>query len=106
MFRTMAAMAALSLTMLGSHSAEAQGPLPLGKVKPGFFKKMDPEIRAVQMSLRASKARLQKALADEVAGEGGAVEGKVIDQLKMALKAVDRALLHADLAQKLDKGGD
>jgi len=66
--------------------------------------KIDPEIRAAQLALRNARAKLQTALNDEVFKEKGPVEGKVIDQLKIALRDVDAALKRTNLAQVLDKG--
>jgi hypothetical protein len=71
-----------------------------------ILKKVDPEIRAAQTALKAAKKRLEVALSDEVLREKGAVEGKVIDQLELALKNVDRAIRAANKAQKIDPGGD
>jgi hypothetical protein len=68
--------------------------------------KIDPEIRAAQLALRTAKSKLQRALNDEVFKEKGPVEGKVIDQLKVALRDVDAAIKRTNLAQVLDKGGD
>jgi uncharacterized protein involved in exopolysaccharide biosynthesis len=80
-------------------------PAQIAKFKK-IMKKLDPEIRAAQSSLQTAKKRLQKALNDEVLTEKGAVEGKVIDQLKLSIKGVDAAIKAANKAQKLDQGGD
>ena len=94
------------------------------KIDPKVLKKIlikiDPEIKAAQLQLAAAKKaidaatkRIKVAIADEVFGEKGATEGKAIDELKLALKASERAhndivlsLKHANLAQWLDKSGD
>ncbi len=68
--------------------------------------KLDPEIRAAQEALKTAKAKLIRALSDEVVGEKGKIEVKVIDQLRLALDHVNKAIAHAAKAQKLDKGGD
>lgn len=71
-----------------------------------ILKKIDPEIRAAQTALNTAKKNLNAALNDEVFGEKGAVEGAVIDQLKIALKNTDAAIAATRKAQTLDKGGD
>src|SRR5262249_51216913 len=71
-----------------------------------ILKKIDPEIRAAQTALQTAKKRLEVALNDEVFKERGPVEGKVIDQLKVALRDVNAAISAANKAQRLDKGGD
>jgi len=50
-----------------------------------------------------ARTRIKFAIENEVFGEKGPVEGKVIDQLKIALKHVDQAIVAARKAQKLDK---
>jgi len=104
---------ALAIALVTLCSVEAQDRKKVVALKPAevakfklIMKKIDPEIRAAQQSLQGSKKRLQKALNDEVFREKGAVEGKVIDQLKLALKHVDLAIKEANRAQRLDKGGD
>jgi hypothetical protein len=80
--------------------------------------KLDPEIKAAQISLQRSKkdieaahSRIKAAILDEVFGETGTTEGHVIDQLKLADKHAHQALIevnaaikHANIAQLLDTG--
>jgi hypothetical protein len=66
--------------------------------------KLDPEITAVQKSLANARARIKFAIENEVFGEKGKVEGAVIDQLKIALDHVNKAIKAAKKAQQLDKG--
>jgi predicted transcriptional regulator len=112
MKRVVVPACAVALALLTLCAAEAQDrkkppakPAEVARFKK-IMKKLDPEITAAQKALRASKKRLQTALKDEVLRERGRVEGKVIDQLKLALRGVDAAITAADKAQKLDPGGD
>lgn len=110
MKRFVVPVCALALALFTMVGAEAQdkkkpAPKPADAVKlKKILKKIDPEIKAAQSSLLAARKRLQKALNDEVFNEKGAVEGKVIDQLKLAMKGVDAALRAANKAQKLGDG--
>jgi hypothetical protein len=110
MFVVSACALAIALVTLCSVEAQDKKKLVMKPAEVAKFKliikKIDPEIRAAQLSLQTSKKRLQKALNDEVFKEKGPVEGKVIDQLKLALKHVDLAIKEANRAQRLDKGGD
>ena len=113
MKRVMVPVCAMALALLTLCAAEAQDKKKVAALKPAevakfkkIIKKLDPEIKAAQVSLQTAKKRLQKALNDEVLKEKGPVEGKVIDQLKLSLKHVDAAIKAANTAQKLDKGGD
>lgn len=108
-----ACAAALALfTLVGAQAQDKakKKPGPLSPAQVAKFKvikkKIDPEIKAAQNALKTAKSRLDKALNDEVFSEKGAVEGKVIDQLKLSIKGVETALKHANKAQNLDKGGD
>ncbi|MFO0967385.1 MAG: hypothetical protein U0793_17640 [Gemmataceae bacterium] len=94
------------------------------KIDPKILKKIlgkiDPEIKAAQVQLVAARKaidaatkRIKAALVDEVLGEKGPTELKAIDELKLALKASERAhndivlaTKHANLAQFFDKSGD
>src|SRR5947209_18636096 len=83
-----------------------------------IFNKIDPEIRAAQKALTraksdlvTAKAKIKAAIENEVFGETGPTEGRVIDLLKASLKQTDRALSEvnsairaANLAQIIDKG--
>ena len=66
--------------------------------------KFDPEIKAAVKSLQNARARVKFAIENEVFGERGPIEAKVIDELKVALKHVDLAIKHAKRAQLFDKG--
>jgi len=112
MKRVVVPACAMALALLTLCAAEAQDrkkpepkPADVAKLR-RIIKKLDPEIRAAQVALQAAKRRLQAALKDEVLNEKGRVEGKVIDQLKLALRGVDAAIKSANKAQKLDPGGD
>jgi Skp family chaperone for outer membrane proteins len=66
-----------------------------------ILKKIDPEVAAARTALLNARTKLNAALNDEVFGEKGAVEGKVIDQLKLAIANVNRAIAEVNKAQKL-----
>lgn len=110
MMRTLMGVAALTTALLVGSSGVAQtkarkGSSAADKAKlTKIVKKLDPEIRAAQASLRTARARLQRAINDEVFNEKGAVEGKVIDRLKLALRNCESALRQANVAQALDNG--
>ncbi len=109
MIRMLAASAALSAAMIG-FSAQAAPPGVPAKFPPGklklHWKKIDPEIKAAEKALLVARERLKAAMADEVFGEAGGVEAKVLNELKLSLRAVDAAIARARLAQKFDRGGD
>jgi hypothetical protein len=83
-----------------------------------ILNKIDPEIRAAQKALarvkgdlKVAKNKLKAAIENEVFGEKGPTEGRVIDLLKAALKNTDRAITdinaairEANIAQLVDKG--
>jgi hypothetical protein len=111
MKRVVVPACAVAIALLALCAAEAQDRKKPAALKPAelakfkrIIKKIDPEIRAAQLSLQTAKKRLQKALKDEVLTERGPVEGKVIDQLKLSLRGVDAAIRAANRAQKLDDG--
>jgi hypothetical protein len=117
MIRTLLGLVALTVALCIGGATLAQPPAKKAPAKPVVKKvevaklkkiaaKLDPEIKAAQTALRNARAKLQAALKDEVLKEKGPVEGKVIDQLKLALKNVDTAIKRANLAQLIDKGGD
>ena len=110
------------LVLVGSDSAQGGGgkkKIDLARLKI-IIKKLDPEIRAAQKALQTAKkdlatarARLKAAIEDEVFGEKGPTEGRVIDLLKSSVKSVDRsvtdigaAIKAANIAQLIDRGGD
>jgi len=69
-----------------------------------ILEKLDPEIRAAVVALNNAKAKLKIAISDEVFTEKSGVQGKVIDKLKAASAAVDRAIALTQEAQKIDDG--
>lgn len=111
---------ALGVALLGDiGEASAQQKKP--KFDPSrlklIFHKVDPEIRTAQRALQVThtdlvkaRAAITRAMNDEVFGEKGATEGAVLDELKAALNATNRAISdvnvairRANLAQLRDK---
>ncbi|MCI0456595.1 MAG: hypothetical protein L0Z62_06400 [Gemmataceae bacterium] len=97
----------LGLVLLDSDSAAGGGKPKIDpKRLKAILKRVDPEIRAAQKALREARGKLMTAINDEVFGEKGATEGRVVDFLRAALKNVDQALANTKKAQIVDKGGD
>jgi hypothetical protein len=85
------------LAFSGGDSAEAQG-------KKKKLIKFDPEIQAALNALNTAKAKLGRAITDEVVGEkGNRIEQRVVRQLEIAIEHVNKALAATRKARALDK---
>src|SRR5262249_21970240 len=101
---------AIALLLTYGSDSRAQGtkgtPTP-AKVDPkkakAILKVIDPEIKAAQDALRVAKAKIEKAMANEIFDEKGKTEAAVLDALKLARDRVSDAIKSADRAQLLDR---
>src|SRR5262245_40923510 len=117
-----AGLLAALLVMGGAGPASGGGTKPkddAAALKKGL-KKLDPDIRASRASLEKAKnelenvrSRLKHALKDEVFGEKGTIQGKVLNRLNDALEQSNRALDRVNAAikavvsaQVVNKGGN